>query len=522
MAIEVIMRWDIRTDVPQNSFDYFEKTQITDNGFREYDVRWLLGKEVNPNGFVVLGKAYGTMMRERYGETRVVVGHDFRAYSQELGRSLTVGLLSAGMHVIDIGLALTPILYFSQHHFNARAGAMVTASHNENGWCGLKLASGLSSTLGPEGILQFKETVKGGKFHSGPGTYESFDGIFDYYLKDLLAAGTLARKLKVVVAAGNGTAGRFAPPLLRALGCEVVELDCEADWNFSRHNPNPEDVAFLHSISKTTVENRADIGIGIDGDGDRIGVVDDRGREIFSDKLGLLLARDMCRREPGRAVVIDVKSTGLYYDDPVIRETGTQVITWKTGHSYIKAKVAESGAFAGFEKSGHWFFNKPFGRGYDDALLSSAHLLRFLTGGGAAALGAGGCAAQDVAIADAGGLLRRQRQVPGRGAGDRTLPPRPRERSEDRRAAHQGPGDGERRAVRPGGRQLGAGAGVVEQAFAGGGGGSAPVAGRAVRHHGAHPGAAGGDGAGGGVRPADAAAGRGCSAAEAQRERCAH
>ena len=376
------MRWDIRTDVPQNSYDYFEKTQITDNGFREYDVRWLLGKEINPNGFVVLGKAYGTMMRERYGETRVVVGHDFRAYSQELGRSLTVGLLSAGMHVIDIGLALTPILYFSQHHFNARAGAMVTASHNENGWCGLKLASGLSSTLGPEGILQFKETVKGGKFHSGPGTYESFDGMFDYYLKDLLAAGTLARKLKVVVAAGNGTAGHFAPTLLRALGCEVVELDCEADWNFSRHNPNPEDVAFLHSISKTTVENRADVGIGIDGDGDRIGVVDDRGREIYSDKLGLLLARDMCRREPGRAVVIDVKSTGLYYDDPVIRETGTQVITWKTGHSYIKAKVAESGAFAGFEKSGHWFFNKPFGRGYDDALLSSAHLLRFLTAAG--------------------------------------------------------------------------------------------------------------------------------------------
>lgn len=159
-------------------------------------------------------------------------------------------------------------------------------------------------------------------------------------------------------------------------------MDCEADWNFPRHNPNPEDVAFLHSISRTTVENGADLGIGIDGDGDRIGVVDDKGREIFSDKLGLLLARWLCRREPGRAVVIDVKSTGLYYDDPVIRETGTKVITWKTGHSYIKAKVAESGAFAGFEKSGHWFFNQPFGRGYDDALLSSVHLLRFLTEAG--------------------------------------------------------------------------------------------------------------------------------------------
>lgn len=207
-----VMRFDIRTQVSPNSFDYFEQTLITDNGFREYDVRWLLEKEVNPNGFVVLGKAYGTMMQERYGETRVVVGHDFRMYSQELCRSLALGLMSTGMQVIDIGLCLSPMLYFSQHHLGARAGAMVTASHNDNGWCGLKLASGLSSTFGPEGILQFKETVKGGNFRSGAGTHEVCEDIFEPYVNDLAAAGRLGRKLKVVIAAATGPPGASPPP----------------------------------------------------------------------------------------------------------------------------------------------------------------------------------------------------------------------------------------------------------------------------------------------------------------------
>lgn len=375
------MRFDILSQVPDNSFDFFEKTLITPNGFREYDVRWLLRKEVNPNGFVVLGRAYGTLVQDRLGEDRVVIGHDFRQYSQDVCRSLTVGLLSTGVHVIDLGLVVTPMLYFAQHKFNAKGGAMVTASHNENGWTGLKLASGLSSTLGPEGIQQFREIVFAGKFRQGRGSYESYDGVFEDYTADLLSKGRLSRPLKVVLAAGNGTAGRFAPEALRRLGCEVVELDCTPDWNFRKHNPNPEDVSFLHSISATTVESGADLGIGIDGDGDRIGVVDDKGREIFSDKLGLLLARWLCPQQPGRSVVIDVKSTSLFLDDPVIRQTGTNVVFWKTGHSYIKAKVAETKAIAGFEKSGHWFLNDPFGRGYDDALLSAAYLLRSLTAG---------------------------------------------------------------------------------------------------------------------------------------------
>ena len=205
------MRWQIFKEVPTNSFEYFEKTLITDNGFREYDVRWLIGKEINPNGFVVLGRAYGSFVQEQLKESRVVVGHDFRSYSQDLCRSFVVGLLSTGVHVVDIGLALTPMLYFAQHHFKAKGGAIVTASHNENGWTGLKLANGLSSTLGPDGIQAFREVVHGGKFKAGPGTYESRGDLFSDYLADATAGGPLSKKLKVVVAAGNGTGGRFAP-----------------------------------------------------------------------------------------------------------------------------------------------------------------------------------------------------------------------------------------------------------------------------------------------------------------------
>jgi len=372
------MRWQILNNVPYNSFDYFEKTLITDNGFREYDVRWILGEEINPNGFLVLGRAYGTYVQEVLGEERVVVGHDFRSYSQNLSRSLVVGLLSTGIHVLDIGLALTPMVYFAQHRFKTKGATMITASHNENGWTGIKLANGLSSTLGPRGIIEFKEIVNRNNFSTGKGIYETYDDVYDFYAKDLLGQEKLSRPLKVVLAAGNGTAGRFGPSIFKSLGCDLIEVDCDADWDFPNHNPNPEDISFLKKISETTLKHNADLGIGIDGDGDRIGVVDDRGHEIYSDKLGLLLSRWICKSHPGGTIIIDVKSTGLYSDDQVLRDTNTQVVTWKIGHSYIKQKVSELNAIAGFEKSGHFFFNEPFGRGYDDALLSAVILLRFL------------------------------------------------------------------------------------------------------------------------------------------------
>ncbi len=372
------MDWTIRTKVPENSAEYFEQVLITPNGFREYDVRWRLGAEVNPNGFLLLGRAYGTYAQRVLGRDAVVVGHDFRSYSQDLCRSFVVGLLSSGVRVVDIGLALTPLLYFAQHHLGMDAGAMVTASHNENGWTGLKLASGLSSTLGPEGILAFRRIVEAGDFEEGRGHYETRNDVFDAYLARIKKGGTLSRPVRVVVATGNGTAGRFAPAALRALGAEVVEVDTKLDWNFPRFNPNPEDVAFLHSIGDAVRRERAEIGIGIDGDGDRIGVVDEEGEEVFSDKAGLLLSRRLARETPGRTIVIDVKSTGLYLDDPVLKAAGTEVVLVKTGHSYVKAAVRELNALAGFERSGHWFLNPPYGLGYDDAMAGAVELLRLL------------------------------------------------------------------------------------------------------------------------------------------------
>lgn len=372
------MRWDIESEVAHNSYEYFEKTLITENGFREYDVRWRVGEEINPNGFVVLGRAYGTMMRDVIKTDRVVVGHDFRVYSQDLCRSLVVGLLSTGVTVVDLGMTLSPMMYFAQHHLDCKAGLQVTASHNPNGWTGIKIANGLSSTLGPEGVQEFKRIVLKGEFASGNGAYETHDGLFEAYKADLVRGNKLKRPIKLVVAAGNGTAGHFAPPVFRELGCEVIELDCTADWEFKRHNPNPEDISFLKGIQEAVNKHGADLGVGLDGDGDRIGVIDDKGREIYSDKLGLLLARSICAKHRGRKVVIDVKSTGLFYDDPVLLEANMETVTWKTGHSYIKAKVAEEDAIAGFEKSGHWFFNKPYGRIYDDAIVSSIQVLKML------------------------------------------------------------------------------------------------------------------------------------------------
>ena len=370
---------ELRRTLKFNSFQYFEDALITDNGFREYDFRWLLGEEINPNGFLLLGKAYGTFAKNELKETKVVVGHDFRSYSQELCRSFILGLLSTGAHVVDIGLCLTPMIYNSQYHFKTKAGAMVTASHNENGWTGLKLADGYSSTFLPDAVKQFKELLFSGKFVTGSGQYEEQQNYLHHYLKDVVDDFNLIKPVKAVLATGNGTAGKFAPPILNALGCDLVELHCDGDWTFPHFNPNPENIAFLKKIGETTVENGCALGIGIDGDGDRIGVVDNRGEEVFSDKLGLLLARWLCKDHPGRDIVIDVKSTGLYATDEELKKAKANIVTWKTGHSYIKNKVSVNNAIAGFEKSGHFFFNPPFGRGYDDAVLSAVLLLKFLS-----------------------------------------------------------------------------------------------------------------------------------------------
>ena len=186
------------------------------------------------------------------------------------------------------------------------------------------------------------------------------------------------KKIKAVVACGNGTAGIFAPDILRGIGCEVIELDCKLDWTFPKYNPNPEDLEMLHEISKAVKDNDADIGFGFDGDGDRVGVIDDKGNEIFSDKIGLLIARNLSSKHKNSKFVVDVKSTGLYSKDKVLSENNCETIYWKTGHSHIKRKVNVEKALAGFEKSGHFFFNQPLGYGYDDGINSAIQVCHLL------------------------------------------------------------------------------------------------------------------------------------------------
>jgi phosphomannomutase/phosphoglucomutase len=274
--------------------------------------------------------------------------------------------------VHDIGLAVTPMAYFAQFELDLPCVAMVTASHNENGWTGVKMGAARPLTFGPDEMGRLKEIVLGAKFRlRDGGGYKFIPGFADRYIADLTDRPKPKRKLKAVVACGNGTAGAFSPKVLAGVGCEVVPLHCDLDWNFPNYNPNTEDLKMLHALRDEVLRTKADVGLAFDGDGDRCGVVDDEGEEIFADKVGVMLARDLSAQHGGGTFVVDVKSTGLFATDPVLKRNGATVEYWKTGHSYIKRRVAELGAIAGFEKSGHFFFNPPVGRGYDDGLVAA-------------------------------------------------------------------------------------------------------------------------------------------------------
>jgi len=353
---------------------------INQNGFREYDARWLYEKDIDLEGIENLGKGLGTqvVIHTKKSNPRIVVGHDYRSYSEEIKAALKKGLISTGCYVEDIGLALSPTVYFAQFNLDADAIAMVTASHNENGWTGVKMGIKKGLTHAPEEMSELKDITLNNKFILGKGTEKKIENFKKNYIEDLVLKNKLDKKIKAVVACGNGTAGAFAPEILRGIGCEVVELDCNLDWTFPKYNPNPEDLKMLHEIIKTVKEHNADIGFGFDGDGDRVGVVDNAGEEIFSDKIGLLIARNLSSKHKGSKFIVDVKSTGLYEKDKVLLGNKCETIYWKTGHSHIKRKVYAEKALAGFEKSGHFFFNKPLGYGYDDGINSAIQICHLL------------------------------------------------------------------------------------------------------------------------------------------------
>lgn len=354
------------TEVTENTWDYLWKPMIAPTGFREYDARWKFPDQINLIGFQAVGLGLATQLHEMGVEPVIAVGNDYRSYSLSIKHALMVGLMAGGAKVKDIGPALSPMAYYAQFHLNCPAVAMVTASHNPNGWAGVKIGADRPLTHGPEEMGRLKEIVLNGLGVERPGgEYTRVDGVREAYIDDICGDFKLSRPLKVVCATGNGTAAALAPEILERIGCEVVPLHTTLDYEFPNYNPNPEALEMLHDMARVVKESGADLALGFDGDGDRCGVVDDEGEEIFADKVGVMMARDLIKLHPGATFVADVKSTGLFASDPVLKAGGAKADYWKTGHSYMKRRVKEIGALAGFEKSGHYFLAEPIGRGYD-------------------------------------------------------------------------------------------------------------------------------------------------------------
>ena len=307
-----------------NTYAYESQPMVKPTGFREYDARWLLGREINLMGLQALGMGLGTLIHELKARPEIVTGHDFRSYSASVKMALVSGLMAAGCKVHDIGLALSPMAYFAQFELDVPCVAMVTASHNDNGWTGVKMGANRPLTFGPDEMTRLKEIVLNSRFKLKDGSYVFVENFPQRYIADLTKRPKLKRKLRTVIACGNGTAGAFAPQVMEAIGCEVIPLDCELDHTFPKYNPNPEDMKMLHAMRDAVINAGADVGFGFDGDGDRCGVVDNEGEEIFADKIGVMLARDISALHPGATFVVDVKSTGLFMTDPVLLKNKAQ------------------------------------------------------------------------------------------------------------------------------------------------------------------------------------------------------
>ena len=340
--------------------------------FRANDVRGIVTRDFPDDLVLKLGKAYGSYMKRR-GHQTLTVGHDLRPSSPKLSALFVDGIKSTGLDIHFIGQVTTPALYFAIHHWNLDGGCMITGSHNPKSYNGFKMCEGSASVYGKD-IQKLKEMIKAEEFELGAGTVEEKD-ILPEYLAMLKSKFTFDRPLKIVVDAGNAVAGPIAPKVWREYGHEVIELFCEPDGNFPNHLPDPCVPGYMRDLAKKVVEEKADIGIGYDGDADRLGAVDDQGRYIFADRLLVLFARDVLKRNPGSKIIFDVKCTMALPED--IRKHGGIPIMWKTGHSMQKAKLKETGApFAG-ELSGHVLFQDDF-YGFDDGIYASGRLLQIV------------------------------------------------------------------------------------------------------------------------------------------------
>jgi phosphomannomutase/phosphoglucomutase len=343
--------------------------------FREYDIRGVVDRDLTDEAVRAIGAAFAQKMSER-GKKTIAVGRDVRLSSPRIRSALVEGLRDQGARVIDVGQVPTPALYFAILHLEADGGVMVTGSHNPIEYNGLKLSDGISSLHGPE-IQDLRDRTYAAGALPGRGTVEE-RSIDKEYLHDLVSRISLKRKLKVVVDPGNGAASVPGPQFLRALGCEVDAIFAEPDGRFPNHLPDPTVPALMRSLQERVRETGADLGIGFDGDADRIGAVDEKGRLLYGDQLLGLYAADVLASRPGEPIIFEVKcSQGLV---EWVRAKGGEPVMWKAGHSLIKAKMRETKAPLGGEMSGHMFFADEF-YGYDDALYAAGRLLRIVASG---------------------------------------------------------------------------------------------------------------------------------------------
>lgn len=338
--------------------------------FRAYDVRGRVGDDVNSDVFRLVGTAYGTLIRRRGGRA-IAVGQDNRASSDGLKAAFVAGTRAAGLDVVDIGLTPTPLLYFATAHWRLDGGANITGSHNPVEYNGVKMVHPGAAPLTEEEIQSLRTMIEGGDFEAGRGTLTTRSPRAEY-LDTVARLVRPARPLKVVVDAGNGVAGPWAPDVLRRLGCEVLELYCESDGTFPNHLPDPEDAENVRDLQARVLDVGADLGLAYDGDADRVGVIDERGRRHEADVILALLARDLLARHPGAKVVFDVKCSQALVDD-IVQHGGVPVM-WKTGHSHLKRKMREDGILLGGEVSGHMFFAEGY-YGVDDGILASAKIV---------------------------------------------------------------------------------------------------------------------------------------------------
>ncbi len=344
--------------------------------YREYDIRGIIGEDIKENEFVTLGRGFGAYFN-RLGEKKIVLARDCRLSSPKMSDEVIEGLINSGCNVVDIGICPTPILYFALHYLKADGGVMITASHNPPDYNGFKICSGIDTIYGEE-IQKVRGILENADFLRGKGTYSSHE-IIKPYIERITEDISINPGIKVGFDAGNGTAGPVGVEILKSLGCDVHDLYCDMDGAFPNHEPDPTVLDNMRDLIKEVREHNLNVGIGVDGDGDRIGVVDSSGNIVFGDMLLLLFAREVLGNHPGATIISEVKCSDRMYKD--IEAHGGNAIMWKTGHSLIKSKMKETKALLAGEMSGHMFFADRY-FGYDDAIYASCRLLEILSGTG--------------------------------------------------------------------------------------------------------------------------------------------